>query len=513
MRARSVSRLSGRWVDEALNRLFTQDLPIEEAEPLIEELRPMAAALAPSLVTLLNSPDRRTRATASALLSTFAEPTAIPLLQQLIDSTGASDEAKLSAYSVLQALGEPLDPIQFLRKLRDPDALFAHGIEELLELIREDSELAQLGDLLRSMPPEGLIDLLGEVGARRDPATLKLFTTSLWNPYPEVAAAAVAQLRQLRDPRAVEPLLDLAAVTRRPELTEAARAVALELRVRDSLAGVAVSPPAPARRCHASFVDGSGAQMLVLAHGTHGLPGRMAGLLLSDERGLEDCFGSDAADDRRLEEIMGGAEARGLGWVEVDLGYCRARWAQARQLNVRRRRPLPWTFEIWRDLLGPECRPDEAEVALAYRDLPADLVSRELPRTSGLFRRPEFSSWVLSASDLAPFLPAFSTGACRVGRSRGEGSVGRIVINETASAAIVSECVRRAATRPARARWRARLQANALLWRQRGEPETARLCLAAAAGLDDRFGVAPEAHPFLRQMALVSLQEALAVRG
>lgn len=91
--------------------------------------------------------------------------------------------------------------------------------------------------------------------------------------------------------------------------------------------------------------------------------------------------------------------------------------------------------------------------------------------------------------------------------------MGRIVINETASAAIVSECVRRAATRPARARWRARLQANALLWRQRGEPETARLCLAAAAGLDDRFGVAPEAHPFLRQMALVSLQEALAVRG
>src|SRR5436190_14567473 len=96
-RARREARLAGKEVDSALNRLFTQDLPVDEAEPLIEELRPMAADLAPSLVTLLNSPDRKTRTTASALLSTFEEPSSVPLLRKLLDSTGASDQPKPSA--------------------------------------------------------------------------------------------------------------------------------------------------------------------------------------------------------------------------------------------------------------------------------------------------------------------------------------------------------------------------------------------------------------------------------
>src|SRR5207245_3196367 len=97
-------------VDAVLNRLFTEDLRLDEAEPLIEELRSVAAQLVPSLVNLLNSPDRKTRTTASALLSTFEERGAVPLLRQLIDNLGASDAAKLSAYSVLQTLGDALEP-------------------------------------------------------------------------------------------------------------------------------------------------------------------------------------------------------------------------------------------------------------------------------------------------------------------------------------------------------------------------------------------------------------------
>jgi hypothetical protein len=501
-------------VDEALNRLFTQDLPIEEAEPLIEELRPIAATLAPSLVTLLNSPDRRTRSTASALLSTFAEPAAVPLLRQLLDSTGASDEAKLSAYSVLQTLGETLDPIQFLRKLRDPDALFAHGIEDLLELLRQDGELAQLGDLLQTMPPEGLVDLLGEVGARCDPGTLKLFTTSLWAPHPEVAAAAIAQLRQLRDPRGVDSLLDLAAISRRPELAELARAAALELRMRDSYGGGAPSPPeGRAGRCHASFIDGSGSQMLVLATRAESSPGRTAALLLNDERGLDDCFGSDAADEERLRELMGGAEARGLGWVAVDLGYCRARVAQSLRLNARRHRPLPWSFEIWRDLLGPECHPDEGETTFPCRELPAEEMKRCLPRTGDLFRRTEFSSWMLSPADLASFLPGPSRGASRPGRSRAESRSRRTLSGGGEEEAGIAACLRQVATRRARTRWRARLLANGWLWERSGDAETALLCRVAAAALEERAGLPPEEHPFLRRMAQLSFQEALAGRA
>jgi hypothetical protein len=505
MRARSVSRLSGRWVDQALSRLFTQDLSVDEAEPLIDELRPMAASLAPSLVTLLNSPDRKTRSTASALLSTFADPASVPLLQEVLRSTGASDEAKLSAYSVLQTLGETLDPVQFLRTLRDPEALFAHGIEDLLELIRQDGELAQLGELLHSMPPEGLVDLMAEVAARRDPGTLKLFTLALWSPHRAVVAAAIGQLRTLRDARAVDPLLDLAALTRDAVLAEGARGAAVELRVWTSAGRGGDLPDAPhPATCHASFVDGAGAQMLLVQG--EGKPGRAVTLLLHDERGVDDCFGCTADGESGLQELMGGAEARGLGWVPVGLDYCRARLASARALNARRHRRLPWAFELWRDLFGGDCRPDEAPVALSCRGVDLPSVARDLPRTAELFRLPEFSSWVLSDADLAPFLPVL-LGKDPGGRTRR--GAGRAPRRDWPDEETVSACLRLAATRRARARWRARLLANGLLWERGGDPETASLCRTAAAGMEERTGVAPEEHPFLRRMARLSFAEAL----
>jgi HEAT repeat protein len=505
-RARREARLAGKEVDSALNRLFTQDLPVDEAEPLIEELRPMAADLAPSLVTLLNSPDRKTRTTASALLSTFEEPSSVPLLRKLLDSTGASDQAKLSAYSVLQTLGEPLDPIHFVRKLRDPEALFTHGIDDLLELVSRDGELAELVELMESMPRDGRAGLLAEVGARAVPATMKLFTTFLWSSDTEVVATAIEQLRRLRDPRAVESLLDLAAVTRRPELAEAARAAAVELRMRSSACSARPAcEPAPATRCHASFIDGDGAQMILLV-GPGAEGDRMASLFLSDHRGLADCFGTDAAGEAELAEMLHGAEASRIGWVAVDLAYCRARVTQSRQLNIRQHRRLPPTFEIWKDLLGPEPRPDEATVEGSTRDLPPAVVAHELPRTEALFERPEFGSWLFSGPDLAPFLPRIAR-AISPGPRRGRAVVteARVSLAED----VVSDCVRAAAGRRPRAAWRTRLQLNAELYRRSGEPDAEQLCLVAAAALDDRSGTPPEQHPFLRQMARASFIVAL----
>jgi hypothetical protein len=511
-RARREARLEGKEVDDALSRLFTQDLPVDEAEPLIENLRPMAADLAPSLVTLLNSPDRKTRTTASALLSTFEEPTSVPLLRQLLDSAGASDQAKLSAYSVLQTLGEPLDPIHFVRKLRDPEALFTHGIDDLLELVTRDGELAELVELMASMPRDGRAGLLAEVGARSVPATMKLFTTFLWSADAEVVATAIDQLRRLRDPRAVESLLDLAAVTRRPALAEAARSAAVELRMRASACpATPACEPAMATRCHASFIDGDGAQMLLLI-GPSVEGSRMASLFLSDHRGLADCFGTDAATEADLNDMLHGVEASRIGWVSVDLSYCRARVARSRQMNHRQHRRLPPTFEIWKDLLGPEPQPDEATVEISSRDLPPAEVARDLPRSEELFLRPEFASWLLSGPDLAPFLPRIAQAMSPGGRPR-RGRVSAVEACVSLAEDVVSDCLRTAAGRRPRALWRARLQFNAELYRRLGEPDAARLCLAAAAALDDRSAVPPEDHPFLRQMARASFIVAMTGEG
>jgi HEAT repeat protein len=493
---------SKQRIDSALNRLFTEDLRLDEAQPLIDELRPIAADLVPSLVNLLNSPDRKTRTTASALLSTFEKREAVPLLRRLIDSTGASDAAKLSAYSVLQTLGVALEPESFIGALRDPETLFQAGLEDILQILRSDAELSQFLETLDSMPKEGRLGLIRELGDRADPDALKLFTASLWYTDAEVVAAAVEQLRRLRDPRAVESLLDFAGITRRAALADAARQAALELRIRSSAAGERRAaarthrPAAEDVECHASFIDGDGGQMLIVLEPTAPRRFRLASFFLSDHRGLADCFGTEGATRRDVNEMLQGMEGEELGWARVGREYCRARVVETKEVNRRSHRRLPAEFEIWKDALGEE--PDEeAAVVLPEAVLPDEERAARLARTGRLLDAAGFQSWLLPGADLAPFLPGLLAAIGKPRRLR------QSALNEA-----VSACIRLAFQKRQCRIWRSRLERQAFLWHQR-ETETALTCLAAAWGMSEKSGVPLEDHPLLRAMVLASFEVAL----
>jgi hypothetical protein len=502
-RAPRKSPLSKERVDIALNRLFTEDLRLDEAQPLIDELRPIAVELVASLVNLLNSPDRKTRTTASALLSTFEERAAVPLLRQLIDNAGASDAAKLSAYSVLQTLGVDLKPEAFIGSLRDPETLFESGLEDIVSILRSDSELSQFLETLATMPKEGRLGLMRELGDRADPEALKLYTTSLWNSDPDVVGAAIEQLRRLRDERAVESLLDFAQITRRPALAQAARQAALELRMRASAADEGAQGPEGARKpepgaaeCYASFIDGDGGQMVLILEPAAPRQFRLSSFFLSDSRGLADCFGTEAVTRQDITEVLRGLDGEEVGWVAVDRAYCRARVMEAKQINRRSHRRLPAEFEIWKDSLGEEPA-GEVLVALTEDAASADEHAERLAKSDRLLERPGFQSWLLPGADLAPFLPVLLSAAGKPRRQR------QAAVNEA-----VTACARLAFQKRQCRVWRSRLHRQAYLW-SRQDAEVAATCLAAAWGMSEGSGIAVDAHPLLRGMVLASFEVAL----
>src|SRR5262249_24298980 len=205
-------------------------------------------------------------------------------------------------------------------------------------------------------------------------------------------------------------------------------------------------------------------------------------------------------------------EGRGVGWVAVDLLDCRARVARSRQINHRQHRRLPPAFEIRKDLLGPEPQTDEATMEGSYRSLSQEEVAHALPRTEELFRRPEFASWLLEGPDLAPFLPRLAQALCQPAHPV-RGPTAQLRNRTAAAEEVLSDCLRAAAGRRARATWRSRLLLDAELYRRHADPDAERLCLAAAAALDDRSGVPSEEHPFLRQLARGSFVVALTGDG
>jgi hypothetical protein len=537
--------LSPRRLNELLNRLFTQDLRQDEAEAILAELVPVATELVSPLVNLLNSPDPHTRETASQVLIHLRPASASASVRVLLDRPGTSDATRLAAFTTLEVMGEAPDAERLLGWLNDPETLFERSLDDLLANLAHDQHACEFWQSLSGMERSTRLEMLQSIGERRDPQARKLLMAALWDEQSDVALAAVAALRDLRDPRAAESLLWLAEIARRQSVVEAARAAAVEIRVRSSARGDEPPPPAGIPECWASFIDGDGGQLLmavrpVLPHAGSGRRcagdrQRLASVFVSDQRGIVDASGSDTvtaaeaialrqASSRTAVESCSGhdpgsldgpdgvggngghwprsagvrAETPEIGWVRVDSGYCEAAIDAARQINRRNHRRLPGAWEFWRDTF--EGRDGDDTLALDDREGAPERLRRQLPQTGALIECEGFRSWLIQIHDLAPFLPTALRGIALRPQEREEHLAGAVT---ACLASVIKSRQRRA--------WRHRLQRQAALWQRRGDQIVSELCLAAAWGLDERSGVPTEEHPLLRAMMRASLEMAMGI--
>ncbi len=510
--------LTAERLDLLLNRLFTQKLRQEEAEAILEELAPAAAELVPSLVNLLNSPDARTRETASQVLIHLRHPAVAVSVRRLLERPGASDAARLAAYATLEVMGEAPDAQALLGSLQNPESLFERSLDDLLASLTQDQHASEFWQSMNDVEPETRLEMLTSIGQRRDLRSRKLLSACLWDEHAEVALAAVEALQRLGDARVADSLLWLAEISRRPAVAEGARGAAVQIRVRSSARGEEPPLSTEIPECWASFIDGSGGQLLMAVRegtATRGGEGqRLASVFVSDQRGIVDASGSDSVTAVEIQEMRqwgsrGRANQAGvnrdgeqtdngseIGWVQVGPGYCQAAIEAARQLNRRDHRRLPGEWEFWRDTF--EVVTMDESLALEPYSLSEERSRQRLADTAALIQLEGFQSWLLQLSDLAPFLPAALRGMARRPGER-----------EPVLGVAVSSCLTSVMKTRQRRVWRSRLLRQAALWQRRGDSPVVELCLAAAWGLDERRGVASAEHPLLRAMTRASLEVAL----
>src|SRR5579859_1810078 len=309
---------------------------------------------------LLRTNDVTAHSAAVLILSELATDFDLEELEDFVADPTVGDLAKLSLAPVLKELDSDLADDGIIDYLNDPEAAMLQIQIRLLELVGQ-SELGVesiLEDVL-SMPVERRMGFIGWLGNSQDPRAVKLLIPLLENQSTKIVAATMEALEQLGAAAAEEsiPALNyLLSSSSNRQVKQQARTVLGRLTmqtppgvVQDALQEL------PLHEARVSFVDGSGAQMVMLAWLKPDGLLKGVNLLCQDEWGIKDCYGTDEMPLERWQELVSNMDDQGFISFNVPLDYCRALIVEARQQNKRGRHKLPVAYAVWRPLIeaGP----------------------------------------------------------------------------------------------------------------------------------------------------------------
>ncbi len=160
-----------------------------------------------------------------------------------------------------------------------------------------------------------------------------------------------------------------------------------------------------------SFVDGSGAQMVMLAWIKPDGLLKGVNLLCQDEWGIKDCYGTDEMPMERWQELVGNMDEQGFISFKVPLDYCRALIVEARQQNKRGRHKLPVAYAVWRPLIesGMPAAKKTLSPPTMLEPLHFDEHTSELAaRGDELYKLPEFDPWLFEPfASLHPYVNSY----------------------------------------------------------------------------------------------------------
>ncbi len=482
---------------------------------------------------LLRTHDSAAHAAAVLILTELATDFDLEELEDLVADPTVSDMAKLTIAPVLKELDSEMADEGLIEYLNDPEAAMQQMQLRLLELVGS-SELgveSVLEDIL-SMPLERRLGFVDWLGSSSDLRAASLLIPLLENQTSKIVVAAIDALEHLGSVAvslSIPALNYLIAHTSNRQLKQHAR-TALGRLTMQSAPGTEDNAMAEARQqllrfyeARASFLDGTGAQMIMISWLRP--DGRLKGVnvLYQDSWGIKDCYGTDEMDVdhwRELVEEMGG---QGFGSFQVPLAYGRALIAEAYALSKRTRRKLPIAYAIWRPLIENEAESEHHETGdVAITSLSCQLDSETLAlaqRGNELYDLSEFESWLYEPYDrIQPYIDrywkqqrhttSFATDLpASEAKGRGRKSSHKKEQNVIALDAVISEAI----TDLIDAKWRSLYEMRLLrlgkLFEFAQRTEDAQLVCAAAAALHpDSTLPAPE-QPFLRTMMRLSIEQ------
>ncbi len=477
------------------------------------------------VLRMLRTSDLTAHSAAVIILSELATDFDLEELEDFVTDPTVSDLAKLTLAPVLKELDSEMADEGILEYLNDPESAMLQMQMRLLELVGQ-SELgveAILEDVL-SMPVERRLSFVSWLGNSQDPRATNLLLPLLENQSSKVVLAALDALEQLGTiaaSQSIPALNHLIATSSNRAVKQRARAVLGRLTMQsapgvESQAMEEARQQLPLHEARASFVDGAGAQMIMLAWKRPDGLLKGVNILYQDQWGIKDCYGTDEIEPENWSDLVTGIEEQGFISFQVSFEYCQALVAEAIAVSKRSRHKLPIAYTIWRPFIEGDTsarkKAPAAQTMLEPRPYTADLAPL-VQRGEDLYQMPEFSSWMFDSLDsLRPYINRYwsnpnvlldDLGTTQRGRGRRR--------KQSVSKTFLEDLVTEALTALVDDQWRTlyetRLRRQGALFQVVGRTKDVQLVSAVAAALHPESGVPVQEQSFPRAMMRLSIQQ------
>ena len=480
---------------------------------------------------LLRSGDPLAHSAAVLILSELATDFDLEELEDFVTDPTVADMAKLSLSPILKELGSEMADDGIIEYLNDPASAVQQMQARLLELVGQ-SEIGVesiLEDVI-SMPVDRRLAFIGWLGSSNDPRAANLLIPLLENQASKVVTAVIEALEQL-GPIAVQqtiPALNyLISTSSNRQLKQQARTVLGRLTMQSMLGtedaamnGVHRSR-LPVHEARVSFIDGSGAQLIMLSWRRPDGSLKGINVLYQDQWGIKDCYGIDDMDAARWDELVSDLNEQGFGSFQVPFEYGRALIMEARALSKRTHHKLPVAYAIWRPLIEVEdtAHPPSSGKQKGNGKLPTTTLDPRLLDAEAialaqhgeeLYQLSECISWMYEpASRLEPYVtrywnsfdPEFQGRRSRrnKGKQQERSALLETLVDEALGDGLIDE------------QWRllyeGRLRRQAALLQFAEREQDAELASAVAAVLHPSSTIPPQEQHFLRAMMRLSIEQ------
>lgn len=474
---------------------------------------------------LLRTNDPSAHSAAMIILSELATDFDLDELEDLVADPTVSDMAKLSVAPVLKELNSEMADDGLVEYLNDPETAMQQMQVRLLELVGQ-SELgveSVLDDVL-SMSVERRLGFIHWLGDSMDPRAAKLLIPLLENANAKVVTAALEALEQLGNfatEQSIPALNYFVSHSSNRKLKEQARTILGRLTMysspgaEDAAMTNAHEYYLPLHEVRVSFIDGSGAQMIMFSWLRPDGLLKGVNILYQDQWGIKDCYGTDEMDAERWSTLVSDMDSKGFGSFRVPLEYGNALVAEARALNRRTRRKLPIAYAIWRPFIEGNAPGEKNAPASSTMLEPVSLTPKMdtlVLKGHLLFQFSEFSSWLYEPlEELVPYIDRYwanrsmfdgpRQGSSRA-RSRKGGQKSKVSLES-----MVIEALDALINDAWRLRYEARLLRQGMLFKFAGRNDDAELIQAVASALHPNSGLSILDQPFVYAMMALSIEQ------
>lgn len=379
---------------------------------------------------LLRSSDPSAHAAAMLVLAELANEDDLEELEDFVTDPTVSDMAKLSLSPILKELGSEMADDGILEYLNDPAGAMQQMQMRLLDLVgQSEMGIESILEDVISMPLERRLAFVYWLGSSSDPRAANLLIPLLENQAGKVVSATIDALERLgsiASHQTIPALNHLISTSSNRQLKQNARAVLGRLTMQ-SLPGAedaamieANQASLPAYRARASFIDGSGAQLMMLSWQRPDGLLKGVNVLCQDRWGIKDCYGIDEVSMDRWEDLVGELDNQGFISFHIPFEHALALVSEARAINKRTRRKVPVAYSIWRPLLEAG-KKDTASISTMLDSMPLNADTIALAHHGNeLYLLSEFVSWMFEPLEqIEPYITRYLS-AYRVENASGK---------------------------------------------------------------------------------------------